>query len=132
MSTKSSIYYDGDSDFHLYQEGFDSWNVRLDVPLGGGSEVTVVIPLRIWKEMRQTTMYMERYLDMSSENLRAEAEKSVDKRLAEWKDRGSDPKSILNFSGVVVYGAIESPRDEQIENYIRWYTPPSPSTGKPS
>ena len=130
MSTKSSIYYDGESDFHLYQDGFDMWHVHLDVPLGGGSEVTVAIPLGVWKEMRQTTLSMERYLDMSPSELRQEAEKSVDERLAEWEARGRDPKDILALRGVMAYGVIESPRDEQIENYIRWYTPPSPSTEK--
>ena len=125
MSTKSSIFYDEETDFHLYSDGFDSWNVHLDVPLGGGSEVTIVMPLRIWKEMRKTTMYMEKYLDMSPADLRTEAEEAVAKRLCEYKE--SDKSWAYKMMGCVTFGDIDLPAAEQVKHYIEWYTPPGES-----
>ena len=124
MSTKSSIYYDDDSNFHLYQEGLDRWNVYLDVPLSGRGEVTVAIPLHVWKEMRQTTMYVERYLDMSPADLRAEAEEAVAKRLREYEKAPTESlKDLVALSGCFPFGDIANSADEQVEHYIEWYTP---------
>ena len=135
MSTRSTIYYDGDSagEFHLYQDGFEHWTIYLDVETevaGARSTLTIPIPLSVWAKMRQKTTGCEKYLEMSAGELRQEAEKEIDARLTEWRARGSDPKDIMALLGIMAYGTIESPRDEQIESYTRWYTPPSPMDRK--
>ena len=124
MSTKSSIFYDKESEFHLYQEGLDDWNVYLDVPLGGRlRSVTVPIPLRIWKQMRQTTHHMEPYLAMPAENLRAEAEKAVAERLRRYEEASERAKPITALAGCLTFGDINLPATEQVENYIEAHTP---------
>jgi len=123
MSTKSSIFYDKESEFHLYQEGLDCWNVYLDIPLTGGSEITVAIPLRIWKEMRHNTLYMERYFDMSVEDLRTEAEKAVAERLRRYEEASERAKPITALAGCLTFGDINLPATEQVENYIEAHTP---------
>ncbi len=95
----------------------------MDIPLTGGSEVTVAIPLRIWKEMRQNTLYMERYFDMSVEDLRTEAEKAVAERLRRYEEASERAKPITALAGCLAFGDIDLSRAAQVHNYIKWHTP---------
>ena len=118
MSTKSTLFYN--DDFHLYSEALDYENVYLDVRNNSAfveGEFVIRIPLRVWREMRSHTLEeAERHLDMSAEEVRAEAEVRVDEHRA-WLEEHKD-SSWATFVGSLMYGPHDSTREAMIERYI--------------
>src|SRR5690349_2828875 len=97
MSTKSTLWYDGE--YHLYQEGFDHEHVYLDIQSSHFAELTLKLPLPVWKELRKHTIQPdEEYLDLSDEQLRAEAVTAVDKH-RKWLEENNDSRlaSLFGF-----------------------------------
>ena len=76
------------------------------------------LPLKIWAAIRVHTPANERYLTITDEELRAEAEPWVKRRIEEF-----DPaRPITGFSGVTQAGMASDPAAIQVERYVRYYT----------
>lgn len=76
------------------------------------------LPLKIWAAIRVHTPPNERYLTIAEEELRAEAEPWVKRRIEEF-----DPaRPITGFGGAAQAGMASDPVDVQIERYVRYYT----------
>lgn len=118
MSTRSTIWYGG-AEWHFFTDGFDDWNVYIEFPREALTDLeTIRIPLAIWTHLRESEPGMLRYLSISPEKLKAEAEHFVDERAKE------DDGSILRLRGAF-RADPNAPRNEQIRQYIESYTPPN-------
>lgn len=129
MSTRSTIWYDPDSNWHLYWDGFDRDHVYLQFPMPGSPLVgthdngadlapALRIPLHIFKGIVFEGVALERlkFVGMSEERLRAEAEAAVDEHRA-YLEAHKDSR-IFQLMGVLTFGPPESTREEMIESYI--------------
>ena len=125
MSTKSTFWHN--DDFHLYREGFDDANIYLDIQVPYFEQLTLKIPLEAWKEMRKYTLEPnERYLDLSDEELRQEAELRVREHrqsLDETRAKGGNNLGLRLMGGFLVYGDPEAAEAEMIDHFIRFYRP---------
>lgn len=128
MSTKSTIA--PGSNFHFYHEALDDDFVYLgmdDVPFEAGyRQIMVAIPVDVWEVIRHTAPARLDLHDKTDEELRAMVERDVDERIAEHKqalDGGSSALiAVASFSGSLPYGAADSPREEQVERGLEYYT----------
>jgi hypothetical protein len=122
VSTRTTLWHN--EDFHLYQEGFDEENVYLEIRSRYFESLIFKLPLMAWKEMRQHTIQpMERYLDFSDEELRAEAEREVDEHRRELAGQPDSP--FKGFLGSFTFGPKDSSREEMIEHFLNRYWPES-------
>lgn len=113
MSTKCTIAY-GER-FHLYRDLMEDGTIHLKIEdgefLADHRGIKVSIPLEIWEYIRQFQGVELPYLNMSDEDIRQAAERSVDERL-------SANASFGRLSGWMLYGDAEDPRDVQIERGV--------------
>lgn len=120
MSTRITLWYS--DEYHLYQDGFDEQNVYLDIKSTQFDSLILKIPLAAWKEMRQHTIEPnERYLSLSDEELRAEAEREVDDH-REYLDSLGDSR-FKSMAGMLIYGPAEGSREDMIERFLTYYRP---------
>ena len=123
MSTRSTLWYS--DEFHLYKEAGDNSHVYLEVRSPHFEELVLRIPLAAWKEMRQHTIQpSERYLDLSADELRKEAEREVDahrERLDSIRKEDGPGQALLMSSGILQYGPPDSSREEMVESFLRHY-----------
>ena len=126
MSTRSTLWYS--DDFHLYREGFDEGSVYLEIRSQYFEELILKIPLAAWKEMRkQTIQPAESYLDLTDDELRAEAERQVEEHRAHL---ASLPESPLNsLSGILLFGSRETSKDEMTVRFLEHYRPRMADSG---
>lgn len=59
-------------------------------------------------------------IEMSDEQLLDKVTSDVDERIEEYKGR-QDKNSLLELSGLLNYGAVDDPRDKQIESGMKYY-----------
>ena len=123
MSTRATLVLVGD--WHLFQElADDGWHTWLEFPMdaikptSGG--VALRIPSGVWKELRTQQAVREHYLDMPLASLLIEAESWVAARMEQIK--AGSPGARLGGSLVA---DPDASFDEQVKQYIAWYTPPS-------
>jgi hypothetical protein len=150
MSTRCSLEWD--EGYHLYEEAADGWNVYLELEnseglkqfLAAHPDFTEDAVRRYLPEGRRWSNFLIawdveeyaalgggdptgnlKYYTMSREELYAEAAAAVDRRLARWAEVADDKKgkSWVAFAGILSFGDVESPREDQIQNYMRWHTP---------
>ena len=120
MSTKATLYYDGK--IAVSEEMIDNSivisldDVRYWVD-ATPTHLTLTIPLRVWATIRGHTSRYERYLTMSDDDIRREAEDWVRSRIA-----GHDPAEPFSaITGVGIAGDVRAPFDEQVESYVEFY-----------
>ena len=123
MSTKCSIAY-GDN-FHLYQDLLDERHVHLHLRQvefeASGDELTVKIPLHLWEFLRSFPGADLSEAAKTDEEMEHEAIAKVDERLNKYSEAAADSAHpALQLGGALVMGPIDLPRDQQIENYIRY------------
>ena len=121
MSTRSSLGYAEarDGTYHLYSEAGDCWHVYLEVATDT-CEILFRIRLDTWHELRKEH-WNEKYLDMSPEELRTEAEAWVKERVEKWE--ASRRSNIEGLAGSAICSVTEPP-EKQIEAWIQRHTPP--------
>lgn len=125
MSTKGTIFLVGD--WHLYEEVFEQWNIYIDLPKDAltaidGNDVTICIPIAVWKALRAHTTYTEKYIDMPPEALRAEAEAWATQRLERWRNAETDSLKAIVAMGGCFIATITDPFEKQVQDYISYYT----------
>jgi hypothetical protein len=123
MSTKSTIAH-GDG-FHFYAEALDEENVYLELT---GVEyearpncVMVQIPTAIFETIRQHQVARLDLIGKSDEELRQQAQQSVNDRLAHVRaaqEKHGRP-GIAAIFGLGMYGAAEDPVEQQIATGLR-------------
>jgi len=119
MSTKSTIVHG--KDFHLYTDGYDRDNIFLNLPssaveLEDIDEVSIKIPLAVWEYIRQQTCVDFTWVGKTDEQILQYVTDEVDNRLSiEIKN------AIQRFSGMLVYGLTDDPRDSQIRKGVAYY-----------
>ena len=121
MSTKASLAY-GDI-FHLYEDLFDDEHVYLsltDMEFEASKDgVTLAIPLHIWECIRQFSNARFDLVDHSHEMVLEMVTKKVDERIKRYNENGK--RSGDAVFGCINFGLASKPRDEQIENGLRYY-----------
>lgn len=124
MSTKATIAHG--KNFHLYHEALDDRYVYLeleDVPFEASyNRVMVPIPTHIWEVIRKYPGVDLSLVDKTDDELRAEVERNVDERIAEY-GRLDDQKrrGLFRIFGSLTYGEVDSPREQQIERGVNHF-----------
>jgi hypothetical protein len=121
MSTKATIAHG--KNFHFYHEALDDRYVYLeleDVPFEASSNrVMVPIPTHIWEVIRRYPGVDLSLADKTDDELRAQVERNVDERIAEYS-RLDDQKrrGLFRVFGSLTYGEVDSPREQQVEKGV--------------
>lgn len=123
MSTKSTIVYG--KDFHFYTD-FNDDDKGVWLELRGDdieysvckNSVSIRIPMDIWESIRKKSLIDFAFADKTDEVLQKEVEEEVDKRIKEYNEADDRMKSFVALCGCMLYGDIESPREEQIKNAL--------------
>ena len=120
MSTRNTLWYS--DDFHLYREGFDEDNVYLEIRSQYFEGLILKIPLAAWKQMRKETIEpAESYLDLTDEELRAEAERRVAEHREHLTSLENSP--LRSLSGSLLFGLPESSPADMVESFLAHYRP---------
>jgi hypothetical protein len=121
MSTKGTIAF-GDN-FHFYREAGDNDRVYLELEgvqfSAGYNRVMVPIPVHVWEVIRQYQGIDLSAADMTDDEIRDRVGKEVDRRIAKWEESGEGKVSIVSAS--FVYGGVDAPREEQIQNGMEYF-----------
>ena len=124
MSTKSSLAHG--EDFHFYTEAFDDEHVYLELNKAEfeatQDHVMVRIPLEVWITIQQVKPPRLDVAGTSNQELLELVQAEVDERIARYRaatnDRGRGFASLI---GGWVYGQADQPRDEQIEQGLKYH-----------
>jgi hypothetical protein len=126
MSTKSTIAHG--NNFHFYHEALDDNHVYLELEgtefEAGYQRVMVAIPIYIWETIRHLGVARLDLINHTDEDLLAMIEKNVDERIAEYQEAlrtNPDFSKWIRFSGALLYGGADKPREEQIESGMDYY-----------
>ena len=124
MSTKCSLTHG--PGFHLYREAFDDDNVYLEVEgthfEAAYNRVMLPIPVHVWEVIRRCQGTYYEYVDKSDAELRDMVERGVDERLNLHEDASERVAPRHRFSGMLIFGSIDAPREEQIAKGITHFT----------
>lgn len=114
MSTKCSMYWDGV--VHIYQECFDEENIIIE-----RSDPKVLIKMEL--NLKQV-ISLSRCFDYESMKKQAYLEDSVIFNYVESivDARIKNRDQISRISGMLIYGDIDDPKQDQINNGIKYYT----------
>lgn len=116
MSTKSTIAHG--PTFHVYRELGDEDAVYLELQgvafQATYNRVVVPIPVHIWETIRVYPGVDLSWAERSDEEIEAAVTHDVDERLAEVVAAPPAAKPLAALSGVLVYGDVDTPREEQI------------------
>lgn len=124
MSTKSSLAHG--EHFHLYNEAFDDEHVYLELNKAefeaSQDHVMVRIPLEVWITIQQVKPPHFDVAGKSDQQLLELVQAEVDERITRYQaattDRGRGFASLI---GGWVYGQADQPRDEQIEQGLKYH-----------
>ncbi len=120
MSTKSTLAY-GDA-FHFYQEVLDEEYVYLELEgvmfSASYNRVMVPIPIQIWEVIRPLGAPDMKLVEQSDEDLLVMVENHVDERIRAYEQ---NPSAFTALVGSLVYGQVNEPRSEQIQNGLTYY-----------
>jgi hypothetical protein len=126
MSTKSTIAHS--NNFHFYHECFDDNHVYLELEgmefEAGYNRVMVSIPIHIWETIRHLGAARLDLVNYSDEDLLAMVEAKVDERIAEYQEALRTNPNVagwIRFSGSLLYGGADKPREEQIKSGMDFY-----------
>jgi hypothetical protein len=124
--TKSTIAHG--SNFHFYHECFDDNHVYLELEgmefEAGYNRVMVSIPIHIWETIRHLGEARLDLIKHTDEDLLAIVEAKVDERIEKYQEAlRANPKGAgwISFSGSLLYGGADKPREEQIKNGMEYY-----------
>lgn len=123
MSTKRTIAYGGD--FHLYRECLDDESVYLQLDsahfeASSSSGVTVRIPMVIWETIREFRgMDDPDVVDSTDGEIEIRVRKFIRERMdSVAKATDGNRKALLGLMGMMVYGSIDEPAEEQVRRGI--------------
>ena len=111
MSTKATLYYDDsiavseellDNSIVITLEDVEFWVEATP------RQLTLTLPLRVWATIRKYSSDKERYLEMSDDDVRAEAQTSVASRMA-------------RHDLALLAGEVPASFDEQVEEYVDFF-----------
>jgi hypothetical protein len=124
MSTKATVAYG--ANFHLYQEVFDNHYIYLELYgvqyEASYNRVMIPIPLHIWEVIRQYSGIDLSFADYTDDQLRQYVENQVDEHIKRYEEADTNSKGLIRLAGSLVYGMVELPRNEQIQNGLAYYT----------
>lgn len=124
MSTKATVVYG--PNFHLYKEVFEDDQIYLELEgvqyEAAYNQVMVPIPVHIWEVIRTYPGVNLSWVDNTDEELREHVEHEVDERLAEYEQADPQAKQLISLFGSLVYGVADTPRTEQIDRGITYFT----------
>jgi hypothetical protein len=124
MSTKSSLAHG--EQFHLYNEALDDEHVYLELNHAefeaSQNHVMVRVPLEVWLTIQQVKPPRLDVAGKNDQELLELVQADVDERIARYQaattDRGRGFASLI---GAWVYGQADQPRDEQIEQGLKYH-----------
>ena len=112
MSTKCSMYWDGI--VHIYQECFDEENIVIE---RSDPKVLIKMELELKQVISLTRCFdyesMKKQAYLTDEYITNHVTSTVD-------SRNRDPIGMI--SEMLVYGDVDGPREDQINNGIKHYT----------
>lgn len=124
MSTSSTVAYG--ANFHLYQEVLDNNYIYLELYgiqyEASYNRVMVPIPLHIWEVIRQYSGIDLYEADYTDDQLRQYVENQVDERIERYEKADTNSKGLIRLAGSLVFGMVELPRDELLQNGLAYYT----------
>lgn len=125
MSTKATVAHG--PNFHLFREVLDDCHIYLELENvqfeASYNRVTVPIPVHIWEVIRRHEGTDLSFADKTDEEIRSLVEREVDERISQY-DQETDEKRrrLIAIFGSMPYGTADSPREEQIESGIQYFT----------
>jgi hypothetical protein len=126
MSTRATIAHG--NNFHFYHECFDDNHVYLELEgmefEAGYNRVMVSIPIHIRETIRHLGAARLDLVNYTDEDLLALIEANVDERIAEYQEaHRTNPNFAgwIRFSGSLLYGGADKPREEQIKSGMDYY-----------
>lgn len=124
MSTKSTVAYG--KDFHLYKECLEEDCIYLKLenkPFEATNDrVTVAIPIIIWEVIRQHQAVEFTWADKTHEDILHYVEKEVDERIKRYQSApNKKAQKFASLIGFIPFGAVDTPRSEQIERGVKHY-----------
>lgn len=115
--------------WRLYEEGLDRWNIYLDFPKealeGTESGFRLTIPGDVWELLRRGAHSSALYYRMDPHQLRKLAEAWVDYRLSRYANAEDDAEKTEVYLHGCLVANLEDPRDKQVADFVRAYTPPN-------
>jgi hypothetical protein len=126
MTVKATLAY-GKS-FHFYHEANDNNHVYLELEdvayHVGYKRIMVAIPIDVWEVIRNLAPANLNLVNISDEELIRLVEDRVDERVEEFtvaKSDATEEADRIRFSDSFVFGAMDSPREQQITRGIEYY-----------
>lgn len=124
MSIRSTVAYG--PNFHLYKEVLDEDYIYLELEgvqfEASYQRVMVPIPVHIWEVIRHYEGVDLSLADKTDEELQQYVEQEVDERITRYNEADDKAKSLIAFLGSLVYGTADSPREEQIQQGMEYFT----------
>jgi len=124
MSTKSTVAHG--PNFHLYQEAFDDDHIYLELEgvqfEAAYNRVMVPIPVHIWEVIRTYPGVDLSFAEKTDDEVYQYVQQEVDERIAKYEQANHQTKQLLSLFGSLVYGAADTPRTEQIDRGVTYFT----------
>ncbi len=117
MSTRSTIVLTDNC--HLFHDGFDMNHVYLEMEESSIGTITLRIPALEWAELRQPEIRQSAHVGLDQHERRSLLRAGVERRIAKWREGGSDPNGTDALMGVALYGLVEQPVEEQVESAMQ-------------
>lgn len=126
MGTRNTLI--SGAGFTLFSEYFEEDRVflTLDQDLRFEAEpgrITVGVPLEVWEVIRKHSPARFGLADQSDVDLTVEVARRVDARIqkVEAQRRDGNDSAFVRTVGMMVYGSVDSPREQQIASGIEWH-----------
>lgn len=123
MSTKCTLA--AGPNFHFYSDALDDDHIYLELERcrfeASDRHVIVEIPVAMWEVIRKRSIVDLSLADKSDAEIKAHVEAEVQKRIEKYAEADDRGKSLFNLHGSIVYGAADTPREEQIANGLKYF-----------
>lgn len=123
MSTKSTIACG--PEFHFYTDLMDEeCTYYLEMKYVDAKFVAKIeIPAHIWENIRTLAPVDLSLVNKTDDELYKMVEKEVDERIAQYNlEKDENLRGFLSFFGSALFGGADSPKEEQINKGIEYYT----------
>ena len=142
MSTKSTLFYDCKTDWHLYEECFENDAVYAEgshkkqhyiirIPLLVWEKIRVdkvppsilfMIPRKMWTQFRRFTNGVMNAFLMPREEWREECKKRIVERKSRYKAAKTEGKrNLASLFGCLTYGDVKDSVEKQLASAMREY-----------
>jgi hypothetical protein len=126
MTVKTTLAYG--RNFHFYLQAHENNYVYLeleDVPYEVGyRRVMVALPVDVWETLRGLAATQLDLINASDAELIELVTLKVDVRVSEYdraRSSGPEKADAVRFKNSIMFGAADTPREEQVERGIQYY-----------